>query len=383
MKITRITTYPVRVPLKPEFKMISALGQYEVSKYVIVRVETDADIDGVGEASITACWSGETVWGTAAIIDNMFAPALIGHDPYDIKGLDAKLDQIAYGNWFAKSAIENACWDIQGKDQGKPVYELIGGPARSNTIKCRFSMGAYDPERAYNRAKELISFGFTTIKVKVGTNLDKDIERIKTVRDAIGPEYEMVMDANCGFDAPTAIKMAEAVEDCNVALFEQPTTRGDYEALAKVRKAITPKVMADDICFDLADARECLRHEACDVISVYPGKNGGLRKSLEIVKLAEEFGVVCSIGSNLEWDIASAPMCHLCVGAENMQVETYPGDIMGPAYHQVRLVEDPLVIDFPTITIPDKPGIGVTPDWTMIEEHTMKTLLGGATMGLY
>ncbi|MCA9038853.1 MAG: muconate cycloisomerase, partial [Planctomycetaceae bacterium] len=155
------------------------------------------------------------------------------------------------------------------------------------------------------------------------------------------------------------------------ALFEQPTTRGDFEALAKVRKAITPQVMADDICFDLADARECLRHEACDVISVYPGKNGGLRKSLEIVKLAEEHGVACSIGSNLEWDIASAPMCHLCVGAPNMKIETYPGDIMGPAYHLVRIVKDPLVIDFPTITITDKPGFGVEPDWGVIEGHVM------------
>ncbi|MEZ6049543.1 MAG: enolase C-terminal domain-like protein [Planctomycetaceae bacterium] len=340
MKITRIVTYPVRIPLKPEFLMISALGQHQVSEYVIVRVETDAGIEGAGEASITAIWSGETVWGTAAIINEMFAPALIGHDPYDIEGLDKKMDRIAFGNWFAKSAIENACWDIQGKDQGKPVYELIGGAARSRTIKCRFSMGAYDPERAFQRAQELVSFGFTTIKVKVGTELEKDIARIKAVREAIGPDYEMVMDANCGFDAPTAIKMAEAVEECNVALFEQPTTRGDYYALAQVRKAIKPDVMADDICFDLADARECLRHEACDVISVYPGKNGGLRKSLEIVKLAEEHGV--SIGSNLARDIASAPMCHLCVGALNMNIEKYPGDIMGPAYHQVRVLKDPL-----------------------------------------
>jgi len=372
MKITRITTYPVRIPLKPEKKMISALGQYEISEYVVVRVETDAGIEGAGEASITVCWSGETVWGTKAVIDNMFAPALIGHDPYDIEGLDAIMDQIAYGNWFAKSAIEMACWDIQGKDQGKPVYDLLGGAARSNTIKCRFSMGAYEPDRARQRAGELIEEGFTTIKVKVGTKLEEDIERVKIVRETIGPDYEMVMDANCGFDAPQAIQMATAVEDCKVGLFEQPTTRGDYAALAEVRRTITPEVMADDICFDLADARECIRNEACDVISVYPGKNGGIRKSVEIVKAAEEAGIACSIGSNLEWDIASAAMCHVVVGCQNMNIEKYPGDILGPSYHQIAVVKDPLVIEGPNITITDKPGLGVEVDWAVVEANVMK-----------
>ena len=84
--------------------------------------------------------------------------------------------------------------------------------------------------------------------------------------------------------------------------------------------------MADDICFDMIHARELIRNECCDVISLYPGKNGGIRKARAIAEFAAEHGVACSIGSNLEYDVATAAMCHLIVATENMRVEDYPGD---------------------------------------------------------
>src|SRR5262245_55118649 len=116
MKITRIESFPVRIPLKPERRMISALGQHLVSDYVIVRISTDAGIDGVGEATVMPRWSGETVWGATALIDRVLAPALIGKDPHDIPAVDASMERATALNWFAKSAIEMACWDIQGKE---------------------------------------------------------------------------------------------------------------------------------------------------------------------------------------------------------------------------------------------------------------------------
>jgi L-Ala-D/L-Glu epimerase len=372
MKITRIDAFSVRIPLKPERRMISALGVYETSEYVLVRVSTDVGIEGAGEATVLPRWSGETVWGAHALIERIFAPRLVGHDPTDIAGIAATMDQFAEDNWFAKSAIEMACWDIRGKEAGRPVYALLGGLARPRAIHCRFSMGAYEPERARQRAAELIAAGFETIKVKVGTVVDSDIERVRAVRSAIGPECEIVIDANCGYDAPTAISVAGELEDCGVSLFEQPTPRGDFEALAEVRRAIRPQVMADDICFDLADAVSCVRHAACDVISVYPGKNGGIAKSKAIVDFAAQHGVACSIGSNLELDIASAAMCHLVAACPNMNIEKYPGDIMGPDYHAVSVVKDPLEIRGPVIITPDRPGLGVEVDWQVVESHLCK-----------
>src|SRR5262249_38413009 len=153
------------------------------------------------------------------------------------------------------------------------------------------------------------------------------------------------------------------LKPCELSLVEQPTPDGDYDAMARVRRAIDVPVMADDICFDLVHAQELLRQEACDVISVYPGKNGGVRKSAEIVALAADHGVACTIGSNLEWDVATAAMGHLVVGMENMQVENYPGDIIGPWYHMERVVLTPLAIERAACTVPDAPGLGVDVDW--------------------
>ncbi len=372
MKITHIETIPVRIPLKPARRMVTALGQHIDSPYVLVRIGTDAGIEGIGEATVMPNWSGETMWGARAIIDERFAPLLIGADPTDIADIDQRLDRSARHNWFAKAALEMACWDIAGKAAGKPVYELLGGAVRPLTIRCRFSMGAYSVERARERALELVAEGFDTIKVKVGGRAEDDIERVRTVREAIGPERALTIDANCGWDADTAIHCVNVLEDCRIALNEQPTPDGDYASIARVRRETKPPVMADDMCFDMIHARELIRNEGCDAIAVYPGKNGGIRKAKAIVEFAEQHGVACSIGSNLEWDIGTAAMGHLVVACRNMQVEMYPGDMLGPEYHEVRVAKNPLKIEGPLVTLNTTPGLGIEVDWDVVREYTVK-----------
>lgn len=369
MKITHIETFAVRIPLKPARHMVTALGKHTESPYVLVRLGTDQGIEGIGEATVMPNWSGETMWGARAILENTFGPAVIGGDPSDIADIDQRMDRVARHNWFAKAAIEMACWDIAGKAAGKPVYELLGGAVRPLTVRCRFSMGAYSPERARERALELVAEGFDTIKVKVGGRAEDDITRVRTVREAIGAERALTIDANCGWDPDTAVHCVHALEDCRIALNEQPTPDGDYAGMARVRRETSPPVMADDICFDLAHARELLRNECCDAISVYPGKNGGIRKSKAIVELAARHGVACSIGSNLEWDVATAAMGHLVVACPNMQVELYPGDMLGPEYHEVRIAKNPLSIRGPLVTLNDLPGLGIEIDWQVVRDH--------------
>lgn len=185
MRIARIETIPVRIPLKPERRMVSALGRHDVSDFLLVCVVTDDGWEGWGEATVTPRWSGETCRGAKIFIDEVLAPAVFGCDAANTVELDRRMDSAAVGNWFAKSAIEMACWDIQGKSAGKPVYELLGGPCRSLTIRSRFSLGAYEPGRARQRATELVAAGFTTIKVKVGVDPLRDIERVRIVRQTI------------------------------------------------------------------------------------------------------------------------------------------------------------------------------------------------------
>lgn len=371
MKITQIESFPARIPLTAERRMISALGQHTVSDFLMVRVRTDDSVEGAGEATVMPRWSGETVWGAQAVVDRVLAPRVLGMDPHDVVEIDRCMDQACAHNWFAKSAIEMACWDIQGKAAGKPVYELLGGAKRPRAVRSRFSMGAYDLDRARRRAKELVAAGFTTIKVKVGGDAETDIARVRTVREAAGPAIDMVIDANCGWDPDTAIHCIRALADCRIGLVEQPTADGDYAALRRLRLETGCKILADDICFNLVHARELIRNECCDAISVYPGKNGGIRKTKEIVDFAAQHGIPCTIGSNLEWDVATAAMGHVVVACANLQVEKIPGDMLGPDYHEVRIARNPISIAGPITTVPDGPGLGVEVDWDVVRRHAI------------
>jgi muconate cycloisomerase len=375
-RIAAIETHPVRVPLKPAYRMISALGRHDESQFVLVKLTTDTGLEGAGEATATVRWSGETVWGVQALIDRVLAPLVIGLDldPEDalatVSAVDHRMDTAVQHNWFAKSAIEVACWDVLGKAVNKPVYDLLGGACRPLAVPSRFSMGAYDIPRARARAAELVAQGFTTVKVKVGGNPNVDIARVRAVREVIGFDRKLVIDANCGWDADTAIRCIRELKDCRIDLVEQPTTDGDYAQIARVRREGGIPVMADDMCFNLVHAKELIRNQACDLISVYPGKNGGIRKSREIVEFAQQHGVGCTIGSNLEFDIATAAMAHLIVATPNLLVEQWPGDIHGPAYYETRLVKQPLSIQGPLTTITNNPGLGIEVDWQLV--HSLK-----------
>ncbi len=377
IRIKSIETHPVRVPLKPAYRMISALGRHDESRFVLLKLLTDTGLEGAGEATATVRWSGETVWGVQAVIQRVLAPLVIGQDldpvnPLEsIRELDRRMDALVQHNWFAKSAIEMACWDVLGKAANKPVYELLGGACRPLAIPSRFSMGAYDIARARARAAELVAQGFSTVKVKVGGKPEDDIARVRAVREVIGFDRKLVIDANCGWDADTAIRCIRELKGCRIDLVEQPTPDGDYEQIARVRRECGLAMMADDMCFNLVHAKELIRNQACDLISVYPGKNGGIRKSREIVLFAEQHGVGCTIGSNLEFDIATAAMGHLIAATRNLRVEEWPGDIHGPVYYETRLVKDPLAIEGPITRLTDRPGLGVDVDWEIVKEFSI------------
>ena len=351
--------------------MISALGKHDVSEFVLVRLTTDDGVIGAGEATVTARWSGETVWGAQAIIEKLFAPIVIGCDPHDIAAVSGRLDAVAVGNWFAKAAIEMACWDAVGKAAGKPVYELLGGAVRPLTIRNRFSLGAYEPDVARQRAQKLVEDGFQTIKVKVGTDAAKDVARVKAVREAIGDDTELTIDANGGWSFKDAAACLTQLTDCDVALVEQPLARGDYAETKKLRDEFGIRILADESCFDDVHVRELVAQQCCDAITLYPGKQGGIAKARTMAALAAEHRIPCTIGSNLEWDVGAAAMMQFVVSTPNIQIETVPGDCLGPSYHEFSIVHEPLLIEGPFTTLPATPGLGVEVDWKLVAEHAI------------
>ena len=375
MPITVVAAEPIEGKVKRDIAIVSSLGEHVVGNYVLVRVADEAGHVGLGEASVTSVWSGETQAGAMAIIREVLAPMVVGADPFDSEWISRKLEKAAFANSFARAALEMALLDLQGQILNVPVYKLLGGRDRPPSaepavrtqyvlggdrgIRLKFVVGAVEAPVAAERARTMIHKGWRAIKVKVGKNPAADVERLKAVRDAIGPDVFLSVDANGGYTVEQAIWVGQRFEKLEVALFEQPTRRGDHQAMAEVRQRSNIPIMADESVFTLPDALDILRHRAADVLSLYPGKHGGIRNTLAIARLAEAAGVLCTIGSNLEREVATAAMAHVAVSAPNIVCERFPGDLIGPVYFERPLTQSPLRYSADRLFVPEGPGLGV------------------------
>ncbi len=368
MKITAIEAIPVRVPLIPRMHTRTAHGDHTTSDYVIVRVHTDAGLVGLGEATVAARWSGETSPSAVSAIRDLLAPALLGSDPVAVNQARIVMDRVLKLNPFTKAAIEMALWDLSGKAAGVPVYHLLGGKVR-DVIPTKMMISAYDPPRARALAREFLDRGVRCLKVKTGLDVAADVARVSAVRDEAGPDVPITIDSNCGWNATTARRALEQLRPLNLLVAEQPIPPGDVAALASLRAVGGIPIMADESVFTLSDAWNVLRAGAADVISVYPGKNGGIAASIEIAHAAQAAGVVCHIGSNLELGIGTAAMIHLACAVASIDSETYPSDILGTHYHESDMLISPLSLGPEGARVPDGPGLGVELDENALERY--------------
>jgi muconate cycloisomerase len=366
MPITVVSAEPIEGQIRRDVAIVSSLGAHTAGQYVLVRLADEAGHLGLGEASVTSVWSGETQAGTIALIRGVLAPLVVGADPFDTEWIMRRLDRAAFANSFAKAALEMALLDLQGQALGVPVCKLLGGrdtppPSGDRGIRLKFVVGAVEPDLAAQRAKRMVDQGWKAIKVKVGRHDHPrvDLDRLRAVRNAIGPDVFLSVDANGGYTVEQAIWVAARLEKLDVVLFEQPTRRGDHAAMAEVRRRCPIPVMADESVFTPQDALEVIRHGAADVLSLYPGKHGGIRPAQHIAGMAEAAGVACTIGSNLEREVATAAMAHLTVATPNLQCERYPGDLIGPLYYERPLTHAPLRYQADRLFVPETPGLGV------------------------
>jgi muconate cycloisomerase len=362
MTITAVEAAPIHGAIHPDLAIISSLGKHVVGQYVLVRIADDSGRTGLGEASVTSVWSGETQAGTIALIHEVLAPLVVGADPFDVEWISRRLERAAFGNSFAKAALEMALLDLQGQVLGVPVCKLLGGrDTAAGGIRLKFVVGAVEADLAAERARRMVERGWRSIKVKVGRHEHPrvDVERLRAVREAIGPAVWLSVDANGGYTVEQAVWVAARLEQLDVALFEQPTRRGDHRAMAAVRRESGIPIMADESVFTPQDALEVIRAEAADVLSLYPGKHGGIRATQQIAKLAEAAGIPCTVGSNLEREVATAAMAHVTVCTANIQCERFPGDLIGPVYFEQTLTAKPLRYEADRLWVPESPGLGV------------------------
>lgn len=384
MKITRIESIPVRVPIKPELAILGGRGlSHSVSPFLLVRIHTNEGIVGVGEASCTPRWSGEDQVTAAHFVDNYFTPLLVGEVLDDVGRLNAKFSSAVAGNFFTKSAVEMALWDIAGKSQGKPVWELLASCAITNKaevtrsvpatlfVPTKWSVSGVEPEKAAEIARWATSTGFTKMKVKVGIDPQQDVARVRAVRHAVGPDVKLGIDANGGWrTSQVAIDTIRRIfDESNIYFAEQPVPAGDHDSLAEVRRNVPVPIIADESIYTLADAKMLARAEAADVFSIYVGKAGGIGPALAIAEFAHSVGIKCTIGSNLELGVGSAAMIHLALSAPGIDAETYPCDIIGPLFYEDDVLVEPLPIAGGSARSNNRPGLGVELDDAKVDKY--------------
>ena len=373
MKITRIETIPIKVPLKREFAIRSGRGgAHTTSPFLLVKVHTDEGLIGVGEASCTPRWSGEDQVTGAHLIQTYLEPLLMGANPLEVEALSQKFRLAFAGNFFTKSAVEMALWDIAGKAAGKPVYQLLGGKVRE-FVPTKWSVSGVEPEKAAGIARWAIEQGFAAMKVKVGIDPETDVARVQAVREAIGSKTKLGVDANGGWTPEAAVKTIERLYAFGIYFAEQPVAAEDVALMAEVRKRIRVPLIADESIYTLQDAMTLARLGAADVFSIYVGKAGGIGPAKKIADFAQSAGLKCTVGSNLELGVGSAAMVHLALAASGVAAEAFPCDIIGPFYYEDDIVREALPIKPGQAWANDKPGLGNELDEEKVERYRVKT----------
>ena len=353
MKITSVRLGKISVPLRTPFK--TALRTVSSVEDVIVEIHTDDGRIGYGEAPPTGPITGDTTLAIIGAIQDHIAKSIIGMDVDDFEDVLQKVQQSIVGNTSAKAAVDMALWDLYGQKYGIPVYKLMGG-ARKNIVT-DITISVNDPETMVRDSLIALERGYDCLKMKVGINPEMDVARLKAVRQAVGNDVTIRIDANQAWNPKQAVKILNAMQEqgLQIELVEQPVPAHDLEGMKYVTDRSYVPVLADESLYSPADAATILRMGAADLLNIKLMKCGGLYNALKICTMAEIYGVECMIGCMLEAKISVNAAVHLAC-AKKVITKV---DLDGP----VLCSEDPIlggaVFNEKDITVSDAPGLGI------------------------
>jgi L-alanine-DL-glutamate epimerase-like enolase superfamily enzyme len=322
---------------------------------LIVELHTDEGVVGVGEAP------GPTLPAIQAVIEREFAQFLVDQDPLRTERLVHRLEEYSR-NWaglaaYAIAGVELALLDLKGKVLGAPVAELLGGFGRESVPVVGY-LFIDEPEANAQKAAEFVGAGHTELKLKVGRDLTQDYDAIAAIRERIGYDVKLRIDANMNWSVPAAIKWIKALEQFDLQFVEQPVPDYDIAGLAQVRRSVSVPIAADEACTTLRSALELIKADACDVFVVYPSEAGGLTRALQIAALATAAGKWCAVGSWAELGVATIANAHLAAASESFP---FANDTHYPLQLN-DVLTDPVVIENGQITVTHDPGLGVELD---------------------
>ncbi len=310
--IEKIGIYKMQLPLHEPF--VISLGPQDNADNIVIVINTDKGITGYGECSPYMNINGESI-DTCFIVAQYIATVLKGLDALNIAACIAAMNKTIYANNSIKSAFDMALYDIAAKHANQPLYLFLGGH-KNKAIITDMTVGLGTTEKMAADAAKFKAKGFQFIKVKLGETTQKDVARIAAIRKEIGDDIPLRIDANQGWDVPTAIVTLQALEPYNIEHCEEPIVRWDYMRLPLIRKATTIKLMADESCSDSHDAAKLAQLKACDYFNIKMGKSGGIFDALQIVKVAQDNQMKLQVGGFMESRLATTAFAHFSLASD-------------------------------------------------------------------
>lgn len=358
--ITSVEAILVDLPTIRAHQLSMATMQHQTM--VIIRLHASDGIEGIGEATTIGglSYGEESPEGIKLTIDTYLAPALIGQDATNINAAMLKLNKVARGNRFAKSGIETALLDAQGKRLGVPVSTLVGGAVRK-TLRVLWTLASGDTNRDIEEAEMLLAERrHNVFKLKIGRrSMRDDVAHVAKIKAALGERAKVTVDVNQAWNEVDAAFGIQALEAAGIDLVEQPTPREQRGALARLAARFVVPIMADEAVTGPEDALELVRDACADVFALKIAKSGGIFGMMRTAAVADAAGVSLYGGTMLEGSIGSIASAH---GFSALPQLAWGTELFGPLLLKDDIVTArPLYRDF-DLHLPEGPGLGLQID---------------------
>ncbi|MDQ0689354.1 mandelate racemase/muconate lactonizing enzyme family protein [Arthrobacter sp. W4I7] len=356
MKIERIETIPYAIAYTHPLKFAS--GEVTSADHVLVRVYTDDGVVGLADAPPRPYTYGETQESIVAIIDKIFAPQLAGIEIVDRERIHAVLRRTV-NNQVAKGAIDVAVWDAIGKALGTPVHKLLGG--YTDRMRVSHMLGFRPADELLDEAQRFREqYGITTFKLKVGRRpLSLDVEACHVLREGLGDDVEIYLDANRGWTANEALEVLRRTQDLGLSLLEEPCDAKEAMGRRRLVEKSPIPVVGDESVPTAGDASRELISGGCNAICIKTARSG-FTEATEILGLCTGLGVDVTMGNQIDTQIGS--LATVTFGAAHEATSRRAGELSNFLDMSDDLLADPIRIVDGTIAVRDLPGVGAEID---------------------
>lgn len=348
--ISAIEFKKIEIEMKKPF--VIAIGATSIFEGYLVKVRTEDGFEGLGEAVPTPFIMGDTL-GSIENELKIFSKSLVGMETSPER-LNEKMFSLARNSKASRAAVDMAIWDIIGKKAKLPIHSILGN--YRGEFETSYTVDLVEPEIAAKEAAELLNDGVVVFKIKLGSGLQKDYDRVERVRKTVGDDKEVYVDFNQSYTSKKAIALSEKIAKFNVEFLEQPVPADDVRALKFVKDHTSIPVMADEAVMSPKDAATIIQNEAADMINLKLMKSGGITDGLAIIKTSQAFRIPVMVGCMVETRLANTAGLQVALSQPGVKYT----DLDGFSSLKEDIVTGGIVFKDGKNSLQDGPGLGVT-----------------------